>query len=181
MNYQVHSRSEILGEIHRLSEEYNAILQSLTTEAFKDKIPGKWSIAEHIEHLINTNTITALAFLMPKSALGMAFGKQSGSSKTMEEVVIRYKQLLLEGGASPALYIPKIPLLNKAILTKGFNISLQALEQSTGVWTEAELDTYLLPHPLMGKITAREMLAFTAYHLYHHLNTIKALAIYATV
>ena len=177
----MHSRQEILAEIHHLTEEYNAILASLTKEAIKDKIPGKWSIAEHIEHLINTNSITALAFMMPKAALGLTFGKQSGSSRPLETLIHQYQHAILQGAGSPLLYIPKVPLLGKDILTNLFNNSLQAIEQVTATWTEEELDTYLLPHPILGKITARELFGFTAYHLYHHLNTIKALAIYATV
>jgi hypothetical protein len=31
----------------------------------------------------------------------------------------------------------------------------------------------ILPHPLLGKITIREMLYFTAYHVQHHENIIK--------
>ena len=31
-----------------------------------------------------------------------------------------------------------------------------------------QLDHYLLPHPLLGKITLREMLFFSAYHIQHH-------------
>jgi hypothetical protein len=181
VNYQIYSRQEILAEIHQLTEEYNAILSSLTKDALKDKIPGKWSIAEHIEHLINTNTVTALAFLMPKSALGMTFGKQSGSSRSIESLIHEYQYAIVKGAGSPLLYVPKIPLLRKSMLTQLFNSSIQAIEQVTATWTEEELDTYLLPHPILGKITAREMLGLTAYHLYHHLNIIKALAIYATV
>ena len=39
--------------------------------------------------------------------------------------------------------------------------------------TEEELDTYLIPHPLIGKMTLRELLFFTVYHIGHHLKTIK--------
>ena len=32
----------------------------------------------------------------------------------------------------------------------------------------ADLDAVLLPHPLLGKLTVREMLFFTVYHVQHH-------------
>jgi uncharacterized damage-inducible protein DinB len=35
-------------------------------------------------------------------------------------------------------------------------------------WSEKELDKRQLPHPLMGKLTLREMLFFTHYHTLHH-------------
>ena len=33
---------------------------------------------------------------------------------------------------------------------------------------EEDLDNYILPHPLIGKTTIREMLYFTIYHVQHH-------------
>ena len=38
-----------------------------------------------------------------------------------------------------------------------------------GNWSEKDLDKYKLPHPLLGKLTVREMLFFTIYHNEHHL------------
>ncbi len=35
-------------------------------------------------------------------------------------------------------------------------------------WTEDDLDRFLLPHPLIGKLTIREMLFFTIYHNLRH-------------
>jgi hypothetical protein len=37
-------------------------------------------------------------------------------------------------------------------------------------YREGKLDHYILPHPLLGKLTLREMLFFTIYHNEHHLN-----------
>ena len=35
-------------------------------------------------------------------------------------------------------------------------------------FSEKQLDTFILPHPLLGKLTLREMLYFTIYHAEHH-------------
>lgn len=181
MHYDIHTRSEIIQEIRFLTDEYNTLLASISNEAFRDKIPGKWSIGENIEHLINTNTITALALAMPKTALEFAFGKHSGASRSTKEIVRLYQRKTAAGAGSPAIYVPKVPFLSKDILTNGFNKSVDIIEQISGLWPDDELDRYLFPHPILGKITGRELLSFTAYHLYHHLNTVKALAIYANV
>jgi len=34
--------------------------------------------------------------------------------------------------------------------------------------SESELDQMILPHPLLGKLTLREMACFAAYHVAHH-------------
>ena len=38
---------------------------------------------------------------------------------------------------------------------------------------EKELDIYILPHPLLGKVTLREMLYVTIHHNEHHLQLLK--------
>ena len=40
-------------------------------------------------------------------------------------------------------------------------------------WDDKQLDKYLAPHPLLGKITLRELSYFTIYHTEHHLLIIK--------
>jgi hypothetical protein len=35
-------------------------------------------------------------------------------------------------------------------------------------WSEAELDAYRLPHPLLGRLSVREMMFFTLLHNRHH-------------
>ena len=37
----------------------------------------------------------------------------------------------------------------------------------------SDLDTYLLPHPLLGKMTIREISLWTAYHTEHHYKILK--------
>lgn len=45
---------------------------------------------------------------------------------------------------------------------------MRTLSVRVDSWTEQDLDTVLLPHPLLGKLTVREMLYFTIYHAQHH-------------
>jgi hypothetical protein len=40
-------------------------------------------------------------------------------------------------------------------------------------WADSQLDQYIVPHPLLGKITLRELCYFTIYHTYHHLAIVK--------
>lgn len=181
MNYDIHTKDEILDTITAIADEYNGLMESLSKDAFISGLPGKWTIANNIEHLINTNTVTTLAFLMPRPVLGAGFGKHSGASRDLKELIRSYQLAISSGSGSPLLYVPKVPFISKDLLKKGFNLSVESLIDAADQWTEADLDIYLLPHPILGKLTAREMLGFTAYHMYHHLNTIKTLAIYAAV
>ena len=42
-------------------------------------------------------------------------------------------------------------------------------------WSEDDLDLYVIPHPLMGKLTFREILYFTIYHVKHHKKQMDAI------
>jgi hypothetical protein len=42
-----------------------------------------------------------------------------------------------------------------------------------GGWSERQLDRIRLPHPVLGKLSVREMLFFTLYHNQHHIEAVK--------
>ena len=48
-----------------------------------------------------------------------------------------------------------------------------SLVTAVGKWRERDLDKYRLPHPVLGKISVREMLFFTHYHDLHHLEIVR--------
>jgi hypothetical protein len=45
----------------------------------------------------------------------------------------------------------------------------QRLRAAVQTWPERDLDRIQLPHPILGNLTAREMLFFTIYHGHHHI------------
>ena len=51
--------------------------------------------------------------------------------------------------------------------------AVDELRAAIARWPDRSLDRYQLPHPLLGKLTLREMLIFTAYHQMHHLEGVK--------
>ena len=48
----------------------------------------------------------------------------------------------------------------------------EALVAQVARWPEPAFDRYRLPHPLLGKLSVREMLFFTLYHNAHHLRLV---------
>jgi hypothetical protein len=40
-------------------------------------------------------------------------------------------------------------------------------------WSERNLDRIQFPHPVLGKITARELACFTIYHGHHHVAAVQ--------
>ncbi|MCI0695857.1 DinB family protein [candidate division KSB1 bacterium] len=88
---------------------------------------------------------------------------------------------MAKGARATGRYIPVIeerpPDFDQAkqgILRKWDETSKKLLAVLQG-WNEERLDKYLLPHPILGKLTIREMLFFTLYHDIHHVNNVRKL------
>tara|TARA_R110002124_G_scaffold195520_1_gene362578 strand:+ start:15243 stop:15593 length:351 start_codon:yes stop_codon:yes gene_type:complete len=111
---------------------------------------------------------------LPKFLLKFRFGTRNRPERTYDELVEKYHEKLKAGGQASAAFIPPIitteqkePLLN---VYESEKIKLVKVLQK---WSEKQLSTNVAPHPLLGKCTVRELLYFTIYHNYHHLESIK--------
>jgi len=83
--------------------------------------------------------------------------------------VAKYHEKLQKGGRASGRFIPKsFRFDQKADGIKALHALLAKLEKQIRGYSEETLDTLILPHPLLGKITLREMIYFTAYHAEHH-------------
>ena len=175
----VHSKKDILTELAAVFSQSTEYLHLLLAAEYYAGNDEKWSVFENTDHLIRSTKPLTQALGMPKIAL-RAFGKPNRKGRTYEEVVEKYHQKLKEGGAASGRYVPS----NDYVITekektkhiekweKAANHLLAAIEK----WNDEKLDKYLLPHPLLGKMTIREMLFFTIYHTQHHFNTIQELS-----
>jgi len=133
----------------------------------------KWSVAEQIIHLNKSVSPLNSTMGLPKLTF-LFFGKVS-FSRSYEEVVSLYKTSLSKGGKAAKAYVPKAnTVYDRQQLIIGFEKAYEKYIDHVGAWSEKELDTYRLPHPLIGKLTMREMAYFTQYHLQHHKESIQS-------
>lgn len=165
--------------IAKLTEEVNAFeatLKQANNDAFFSKPDQKWSVAENAQHLVLSGKPLNLAFTLPRFVLRMLFGTPNRKSSSYDEVVKRYQQKLKDGGKSPRTFEPGSISVNgdKEKIIARFKDTYGTLINKAQTLSEEEMENYLLPHPLMGKLTVREMLCFTAYHVSHHHQAVKA-------
>ena len=170
------SKDEIILELTSVTKEFYSFCETIHDEQFFLQPPAKWSIAQDVKHLITSSDTTRLAFTLPKFIIRLYAGKPNRSSRTYDELVTKYKLKLELGGRASGRYVPKLisPKISKDKLLMTYNKSMLRLIASINKnWTDSQLDQYIAPHPLLGKISMRELCYFTIHHTLHHLNSIQ--------
>ncbi len=170
----IHSKETISDKIKENSARLEKWMQEQSAEAFEKGPEGKWTTGQHLDHLIKSVLPLNQAFLLPKFVYRLKFGKPNRPPRDFAALVARYKEKLAGGGQAPSRFVPPVVALGqKHLLIEKFSKEYQILANKTLKWKEADLDAYLLPHPLLGKVTVREMLFFTVYHIVHHLEILE--------
>ena len=166
------TKEKIVEELQKGFEKVAATGQNISDSAFFGKHDLKWSAANNIEHLILSVKPLTLAFRLPKFFL-LYFGKPNRPIRTYDELVKKYLEKLSAGGRATPAFTPTSSHPEKDLLLFNFNRMNNRFIKSLAKWKEEDLDRYLLPHPLLGKLYVREMLYFTIYHTQHHLEAIE--------
>jgi hypothetical protein len=162
-------RTEINTLLKARHEAFLKCLQELPAEVRNTSPAGKWNPAQQLDHILRSVGPVHLALGLPKWFLRMAFGKPNRSPRSYEEVVWRYQDKLAAGGRASGRFVPPPkPAHSVERMSTDLRKLISKLSTRVGKWSESELDSLLLPHPLLGKLSVREMLYFTAYHVEHH-------------
>jgi DinB superfamily len=163
--------------INQLKENHNIFLKylnGLNTKEYNFKINQKWNAEQHLGHIILSVKAINRVFLMEKTAIENTFGTAEISSRTYEVITAIYKEKTGLGALSPEQFIPKSEnRVSRAEAETALVNSVENLGKNILNFTETELDKLCIPHPLLGKITLREMLYNAIYHVQHHEELIK--------
>lgn len=170
----IQDKPKIISSLNEKVDAFNNYILPLNKEQFESTPNGKWSAGQNLDHLIRSIKPLQLAYGLPKFALLVLFGKTNRPSRTYDEVVTKYTTKIAAGGKASGPYIPPaISFERKDELIKKYTAHKQKLIAKIEKQSEHELDSYILPHPLLGKVTLREMLYFTIHHNEHHLELLK--------
>ena len=154
-----------------------AYLATLPDSAFFAAQGAAWSPAEHVRHLRKATTPLVSALKLPRWVLGLRFGRHHGGSRSFNEMREVYRAQLANGARAgrftPSAELPPgNPAARRAEIMTMWTAATVDLQNALRRWPEAALDRQRLPHPILGLLTVREMLAFTVYHTAHHLRRI---------
>jgi len=167
-----------LGKVHSVVTKE---LKALSLDDLFEKPGNRWSPADTLRHLNKSVAPVVLFLSLPKLFLLPLFGRSKRKSKKLSEIDQIYSKALADG-AQAGRYAPsaiKLPMseeeaekVRKKIISKWIKLGERLLLYLHN-WNEEDLDKYQLPHPILGKLTMREILMFTIIHNLHHLEKIQ--------
>jgi hypothetical protein len=172
------TKDQVIKAAENSFEALTQLCNHMADADFFSPPANKWSVAQHIKHLVVSTNTTTLAYRMPGFILTWIAGKPNRNSRSYEELVAKYQQKLAEGGRATGRFVPPAitEAYGKQALMKQWSKATSKFIQSvTKNCTETNLDDYLVRHPLLGRITLRELGYFTIYHTEHHLKIIQSL------
>jgi DinB superfamily len=149
-------------------------LRTLTPEEFHYAPEGKWNAGQQVDHIRTSVKPLNRILVLPAAMIRMLFGRANRPSRTYDELVSRYRERLQGGGRAPSRFQPRVCSFEERVpLAKSLMKEVEGVARRAGTFSEKDLDALILPHPLLGKITLREMLYFTIYHVGHHGDLVK--------
>jgi len=136
----------------------------------------KWTAAGHVFHLVKTTKAISNGMNVPKLALRLKFGINKRKERSYDELVNEFDDLVAKNGkfvAKDELSPAEGRKFKKEEIIKRFRDEQRDFKAALLKWDEKKLSKYLLPHPVVGKLTLREFAYFNVMHTLHHLGILK--------
>lgn len=174
------TRGELIDAFRKMHAEITELWKSIPDEAFF-RLPegGGWSPAGNVRHLLISVWPITWNLKLPKISSRLLFGAAKRPGGDLFSVRDRYRAKLAAGGKAGPFTPGKRRQTQggpeqRAKLMAQWERAVPDLNAQIEKWSEADLDHYRTLHPLIGRLTMREMLFFTLYHLSHHASVVAA-------
>jgi hypothetical protein len=132
-----------------------------------------WGPAHHLAHVTRSHSLVGRA-LRDSSVLP---AHPSGRSRTLAEMRATYRTGLVAAAPQLATRNPIPPVMEPGItrerLADAYGTEAESLRAALADWSEEPLDARAMRHPILGILTAREMLFFIHIHDRHHLENVR--------
>lgn len=163
------SKEQLVKEIENKAELFVGWFDRNEVTTKENGKENAWSAGQHLLHMCKSTKPLAVGLGYPRFLLRLKFGKTNRPSASYEGLVEKYKNALAKGGKAMGSFVPReVNEEEKLNLMERFNGDVSLLASNLKKWPEKSLDKLVIPHPLIGKLTVREMMYFTIYHTEHH-------------
>jgi hypothetical protein len=171
---EINTKTELIAALQDSNQSAENWFRAVPANDFFARQGEVWSSSDNVDHLIKAVKPISKALKLPKITLQAMFGRPEKPSMTYEELCDRYRAEIARGAQASGRYLPNQHTPDddteskKKELLDQWSKANEELLSIVEKWDEKELDRYLLPHPLIGKLTIREMIFFTIYHNLRH-------------
>ncbi|OBX26944.1 hypothetical protein LX77_00747 [Gelidibacter algens] len=161
-----------------LEEKYHTLinwLEGQDHEKWTQGPNGEWTTGQQALYLLQSIIPLNNALSMPKFLLRYRFGKTNRKARDYDTIVRLYLEHLkdAEGNTFKGSRKMKTSTLeDKTYILTRLQVESKKLQYKARKITDENLDTLLLPHPFMGKISIREILMCNAYHVEYRTKTL---------
>ncbi len=170
------TKTEIITATEKIFNRFSATCAGIDETVLFKRPENKWSAAENMQHLIISTNMSSLAYWLPKFLVRWIAGTPNRASRTFDELKDKYYTKLSAGGRASGRFVPKpieIKYGKEKLLANWNKATCKFIKALTNNRSEKDLDNYLVKHPLLGRITLRELCYFTIFHTEHHLQSIQ--------
>src|SRR5688572_28482465 len=113
------NKSEIIQSLQSSHQQFADYIASLSTPDFLHRKEGKWTPAQHADHIVKSVSPVVMALGLPKIAPRLLFGKSKRTGRSYDALVEKYKEKLAKGGKASGRFVPKeVGLQEKQLLPK---------------------------------------------------------------
>lgn len=163
------NRSELVAAFVDNHQAVVKYISALPADKLHAGANGKWPPLQQLHHIWLT-LVPFTKVLASKEFIREKFGTIDRPTWDNGTVIANY---LRTSRKAPDIYDPALaPAADVAALNENIEAALQTIQTHLATFTEEDIDTLVLPHPLLGKLTIREMFYLMSYHPLHHLKQI---------
>lgn len=165
--------------LERMKAEFDALVEWISNhpdEKFEyAPEEGKWTTGQHISHLLKSAEALNQLMGLPPATLEAQFGKMNRPERDFDTLRTRYMGRLTTAKPIPAspFRTGVIPVADKPQLIADLEAAQNKLLTLMDRWEDADMSVYIVPHPLLGKLSIREMGHFFAFHTADHIHTLQ--------
>jgi hypothetical protein len=170
------TKLEIIDLLEKKHQELFHWLEEQPDNLWEKGPLDKWTAGQHILHLADSLHLLNTALRYPNFLLKYKFGTCNREIRSYEAVAKNYQNKLIKNQDKASTFNQKLkkPLFSeKERLLNRIQIQNKKLQYKIRKLSDTNLDSLVVPHPLMGKMTLREIVMWTACHTEHHTQILK--------
>ena len=168
------TKDEIRAGLEEKYTAFTSFVLHLDKNNYDHSPDGKWTSGQHLEHLILAVKALNQAMKIPKIFFPMIWGRMKREGRDYDMLVKRYQEKLQPVADRPNPFPGEVfPFEQREERVGTYRREWDKLQLHLKRLSDRQLDSLVLPHPLLGKLSLREMMCFMIYHNEHHLQILQ--------